>query len=240
MSTTEGTLLGGRISYRQPLVGHRSGIEPVLLAAAIPARPGDLVLEAGTGAGAALLCLAGRVRGIGGIGVEIDPILARIAADNFCANGFDELRVVAGDITRPPFAGRFAHVLANPPWHEAAGTASPDPGRRLAHRAPDSLLSRWIGALSHLLRPRGTITLILPAASLGAAIAALADRGCGARHILPLWPREGRAAKLLIIQSRKSAQGPDALLPGLVLHGEGAKYTEAAERILRSGEPLIR
>jgi tRNA1Val (adenine37-N6)-methyltransferase len=53
MVTTEGHLLGGRIRYRQPDTGFRSGLEPVLLAASVPARPGEHVLEAGTGAGAA-------------------------------------------------------------------------------------------------------------------------------------------------------------------------------------------
>ena len=61
---TDGHLLGGRVSYAQPREGFRSGIEPVLLAAAIPARPGEHVLEGGSGAGAALLCLAARVPGL--------------------------------------------------------------------------------------------------------------------------------------------------------------------------------
>lgn len=239
MNTSEGTLLGGRIRYRQPVAGHRSGIEPVLLAAAIPARSGDLVLEAGTGAGAALLCLVHRVPGITGAGIEIEPALARLATENFRSNGFAGLQAVAADITRPPFTGGFDHVFANPPWHDAAGTASPDPGRALAHRAPATLLTAWIGALSMLLRPRGTITLILPAASMGTAIAALVGSQCGARHILPLWPRPGRPAKLVIIQSRKCARGPDALSPGLILHQDDAKYTQVAERILRHGDALI-
>ena len=54
MEVTQGHLLGGRVRYAQPRSGFRSGIEPVLLAAAVPARPGERVLEAGSGAGAAL------------------------------------------------------------------------------------------------------------------------------------------------------------------------------------------
>ncbi|HLB98700.1 MAG TPA: SAM-dependent methyltransferase, partial [Acetobacteraceae bacterium] len=61
MKLTEGHLLGGRVRYAQPREGFRSGIEPVMLAAAVPARTGERVLEAGSGAGAALLCLAARV-----------------------------------------------------------------------------------------------------------------------------------------------------------------------------------
>ncbi len=88
METTDGYLLGGRVRYAQPKAGFRSGIEPVLLAAAIPARPGEHVLEAGTGAGAGLLCLAARVPGLTGVGIERDPGLTAIAAANGVANGF--------------------------------------------------------------------------------------------------------------------------------------------------------
>ena len=71
MDVTEGHLLGGRVRYAQPRVGYRTGIEPVLLAAAVAARAGERVLEAGCGAGAGLLCLAARVPGITGLGVEL-------------------------------------------------------------------------------------------------------------------------------------------------------------------------
>lgn len=237
MIVTEGTLLGGRLRYRQGAAGHRSGIEPVLLAAAVPARPGERVIEAGTGAGAGLLCLGHRVAGVGGVGVERDPALAGLAAANFRANGLDEMNAVAADIAALPLAGGFDHGFANPPWRNAADTASPDPGRRLAHRAPAKLLAVWTGALAAGLRRRGSLTLILPAASLSEAFAAMSAAGCGACHVLPLWPRAGRAAKLVIVQARKGARGPDALLPGLVLHGAGG-YTEAAEAILRGGAVL--
>ncbi|MCX7381847.1 MAG: SAM-dependent methyltransferase, partial [Alphaproteobacteria bacterium] len=64
-------LLGGRVVHSQPELGHRTGVEPVLLAAFVPARPGERVLEGGSGAGAGLLCLAARVA-VSGLGVEID------------------------------------------------------------------------------------------------------------------------------------------------------------------------
>ncbi len=72
-------LLGGRLRHDQPPDGHRSGIEPVLLAAGVPAKPGEAVLEAGTGSGAALMCLAARVSRLAGLGLEIDPVRAEVA-----------------------------------------------------------------------------------------------------------------------------------------------------------------
>jgi tRNA1Val (adenine37-N6)-methyltransferase len=55
--------LGGRVTYRQLVDGHRTGFEPVLLAAAVPAKAGDLVLEAGAGARAGGLVVTARGAG---------------------------------------------------------------------------------------------------------------------------------------------------------------------------------
>ena len=242
MPDGSGSLLGGRLAYRQAEAGHRSGIEPVLLAASVAARAGERVIEAGTGAGAALLCLAWRVPGLFAVGLDRDAALAALAAENFRRNGFATLRAVAGDITQAPCAPVFDHAIANPPWREAAGSVSPDPGRRLARAAPAGLVEAWIRALIGLLRPHGTLSLILPARRLGGALSAIAEAGGGDPAITPLWPREGRPAKLVILQARRGGGGDLTLRPGLVLHRacmHGARsFTADAERILRDGAGL--
>ena len=58
---TEDRLLGGRVRLRQPAGGYRVAIDPIFLAASVPAEPHQLVLDVGCGAGAAMLCLAARV-----------------------------------------------------------------------------------------------------------------------------------------------------------------------------------
>ena len=137
MSLTHGTLLGGRIRYTQPAHGYRTGIEPVLLAASIPARPGQRVLEAGTGAGAGLLCLAARVSGVIGTGLERDPDQATLAATNFVANGFDGLTALHADLLTWAAAEAFDHSFANPPLVLARGKHLPHsrPRRRQNVRA---------------------------------------------------------------------------------------------------------
>ncbi|PCH69375.1 MAG: methyltransferase, partial [Rhodobacteraceae bacterium] len=57
---TWNAFLGGRVQLLQPQSGYRAGVDPVLLAAAVPGRAGQSVLELGCGAGAASLCLAAR------------------------------------------------------------------------------------------------------------------------------------------------------------------------------------
>ncbi len=235
MRFTEGTLLGGRVKYRQMATGHRSGFEPVLLAAAVPAKAGERVLEAGTGAGAGLLCLAARVPGIFGTGLEIDPALVALAEENFKINGFGDIIAVAGDAASPP-ALIADHIFANPPWHDPAGTKSPDGGRALAHHAAPGCLTGWIAGLTPRLVSGGSFALILPVSELPAATAALAQK-YGALTVFPLWPRAGQPAKQVIVSARKGAKSPARLLPGLVLHDPDG-ITPEAQAVLRDGAGL--
>ena len=70
-----------RVALRQPAAGYRAAIDPVLLAAAVPAQSGETVLDIGTGTGAALICLAARVAGCRVVGLEVQKGLAAFAAD---------------------------------------------------------------------------------------------------------------------------------------------------------------
>ncbi len=238
METTDGALLGGRVRHAQPRTGHRTGLEPVLLAAAVPALPGERVLEGGTGSGAALLCLAARVPGLHGVGLERDPDMAALAGANAAANGFDSLAMLQGDLTSLRPDGMFDHSLANPPWH-GSGTASPQALREAAKRGAPELIGVWARHLAAPLRHGGTLTLVAAAATLPVCLAALREAGCGDPAVLPLWPRSGRPAGLVLVQGVEGGRGACRLLAGLVLHAEGGGYTADAEAVLRGGAALV-
>jgi tRNA1(Val) A37 N6-methylase TrmN6 len=211
----------------------------VLLAAAVPARAGERVVEGGTGAGAALLCLATRVASLEAlVGLERDAMLAALARANAAANGFHHVRIAEAAVESDAEPGPFDHALANPPYHADRGTVSPDPARAAAKRAEPELLAAWARALTRRLRPRGTLTLALPAGQLPPALAALAAAGCGSCALLPLWPKARRPAKLVFIQAVRGGRGPCRLLVGLMLHTPDGSFTDAANAILRDGAAL--
>lgn len=235
---TDGHLLGGRIAYRQPATGFRSGIEPVLLAASIPARPGEHVLEAGTGAGAALLCLTARLPDVRGTGVEIDPAMAELATFNAGTNGFSQIHVVAGDIETTALRADFDHAMANPPYHPDTGSASPHPGRELAKRGSDALIRRWVERLAGSLRAHGTLTMILPAAAIPLCLDAMVSFRCPCTAVFPLWPKAGRSAKLVLVRAVRMSKSPMRLMPGLVLHRADGSYTDEARLVLHAAAVL--
>ena len=234
MSLTHDTLLGGRIRYTQPAHGYRTGIEPVLLAASIPARPGERVLEAGTGAGAGLLCLAARVPGVIGVGLERDPDQANLAAINFAENAFPGLTALQADLLTWRAAEAFDHAFANPPWHSPQASTSPIASRAAAKTSDVDGLTHWIQALARLTKPRGSLSLILPGASLAAGISALTAATRAEIHLLPFWPRRNMPAKLIILQAVRGGKGPCIVGPGLVLHEDDGAYTVEADAMLRA------
>ncbi len=242
LELTEDHLLGGRVRFRQPAQGDRAAIDPVLLAAAVPAQAGDLVLDAGCGSGAASLCLAARVPACRIVALELQPELRRLASDNARRNGLEpRVETVEGDLGRPPphVAGLgFDQVMTNPPHlTAAAATASPVAARARAH-VEQLDLAGWLAGCLRLLRPGGGLTLIHRADRLADVLAAL--RGpLGELVIFPLWPRPGgRPAKRILVQGRKGSRGPLVLAPGLVLHQSDGSFSAGAEAILRRGEAL--
>ncbi|WP_210530068.1 tRNA1(Val) (adenine(37)-N6)-methyltransferase [Rubellimicrobium arenae] len=237
--------LGGRLRLRQPARGFRSGMDAILLAAAVPARSGESALELGCGAGAAILALGTRVPGLALCGLELQPAYAALARENASLNALP-LTVVNGDVVSPPaslLARVFDHVLLNPPYYDRTTTTpAADPGRDLAHGGP-APLPYWLGLAARRLRPGGTLTLIQRTARLPEVLAAL-PATIGSPELIPLVPREGRPAATFLLRARKGGRAPFRLLAPLCVHAasrherDGEDLSPWARDVLRNGAVL--
>jgi len=239
----EDRILGGRVRLLQPVEGYRVAIDPVFLAAAVPAMPTDLVLELGAGVGAAALCLALREPGVRVMGIEIDREAARIAMRNAELNGLKgRVDIMVGDLLHLPprlAPGSFHHVMMNPPFMPA-GTATPSPQADKARASVEgeAQLADWLRVAHTMLRPKGNLVLIHRADRLEEILAALQGR-FGEIVLFPLWPGGNRPAARVLVRARKGIHTPTRLAPGLVLHEPDGRYTAAAEAVLRDGAGLI-
>jgi len=245
--TTDDAVLGGRLRLTQKKRGHRVGHDAILLGAAVGARPGDRVVDFGSGVGAAGLAVAVRCLGVEVTLLDIDPELSEMAVANIARNGLAQrVRAVTLDAAAPAedFAahglasGSADHVLMNPPFNNPARqNVSPDPGRRAAHVADENTLRGWIDSAERLLHSAGTLTLIWRADGLADVLAALGAR-FGDVAVLPVHGRAGQAAIRVLVRARKGSHAPLALLPGLMLNDEAGRPTASAEAVLRGAEAL--
>ncbi len=243
---THDAFLGGRVSLWQPARGYRAGVDAVLLAAAVDARPGQRVLELGCGVGAAALCLAARVPGLSITGIERDATAAGLARRNATEAGA-ALDVITADIAALPREVRqirFDQVMLNPPYFRRDASRASDHAAREAAmgEAPHRPLADWLAIGARRLAPGGWLTVIHRAERLADLLAGLAP--LGGVQIQPLAPREGRPARLVLVRARNDGRTPLALLPPLVMHAgpahtrDGEDYTPALRAILREGAAL--
>jgi tRNA1(Val) A37 N6-methylase TrmN6 len=233
--------LGGLLHLWQPRSGYRAGVDPVLLAATIPAVSGQNVLELGCGAGAAILCLGARVAGLSLTGVERESAYARLAR----RNGGGQLEVVEADIAALPLTLRqrqFDHVLVNPPyWRRQASVAAQDPVREAAV-GEQTPLALWIVTAAKRLAPKGMLHIIHRSERLPDLLAAL-PRDMGSIEVLPIAARTGRTAERVILRTRKSGRADFCLHAPLILHRgtahlDGDQYTAPVREALRTGAAL--
>jgi tRNA1(Val) A37 N6-methylase TrmN6 len=241
-SFTEDRLLSGRIRLKQPAVGYRVAIDPVFLAASVPAEPHQLVLDVGCGAGAAMLCLAARVPHSRVVGLEMQRELVRLAGDNVMLNGLEaRASVMIGDLLHPPprlSPGAFDHVMANPPYSERGyGTPSATAGKSAATVEGDADLGDWVRFSLAMVRPSGTVTFIHRADRIDTLLGHVAGRA-GEIVVFPLWPRQDKPASRILIRMRKQTAAPARLAAGLVLHEADGRFTTAADGVLREGRGI--
>jgi len=236
--TTTDAFLNGRVTLVQPKSGYRAGSDPVLLAACVPARAGQSVLDVGCGAGAAGLCLAARVPGIALTGIELHAAYADLVRHNAALNGV-KADIHQADISDMPHAlrqQRFDHVLTNPPYFDRrGGTASPDAMRETALGEAVSLAT-WIAIAARRVAPKGTLTAIQKADRLPDLLTAM-DPVVGSLVVLPIQPRPGRDATLVILQGKKAGRAPARLMSPMVLHDD-AGFTPEAGSVLRDAAAI--
>ena len=246
----ETRLLNGQVICLQPLKGYRTAIDPVFLAAAVDAKSGDRVLDAGSGTGAASLCLASRVQGVRVTGIEIQNDYAELARKSAELSGLSErVNFVDADLTALPKIEdfrEFDHVMTNPPYMEAGrGRVPPDPTKARATMESHVGLDEWIANCIRMTRSRGTFTIIHRADRLEHIMASLSGV-LGQIIVFPLWP--GRIAvdgtkpiraNRVIVSGRKGVKTPGILSSGIVLHEErGEGYTAGAKSVLNDSKKL--
>lgn len=246
---TEDLFLGDALSVVQPRSGYRAGTDAVLLAATLEPNSahGGPVLDVGSGVGVVGLCVAARCPGTKVVLFEREPQLAELARLNVEKNGLAmRVSVVEGDLARASgaldLAGipseTFAHVLANPPYHEEGrSTAAGNQLRAASHQMAPDALDTWARFMNRMAAPGGRAAMIHKAEALPRILSAFATR-FGAISVLPIHARSSEPAIRVIVSGIKGSRAPISIKPGIVLHGPDQAFRPEIEAVFRHGAAL--
>ena len=224
--------LGGKVKVVRDARFDLPSSDAVLLASAVPAKPGQRVLDVGMGS-AIIPCLVnGRVKGLSFAGVEINAELCAIAERNAALNGV-ELAVVNGDVAQVKMAETFYQVVSNPPFF-TEGPSSPKPPRGLA-RTQALQIGLWLGFCLKRIKAKGTLSFMHRTDLLPEILKILRDAGMGRVEIIPIFSKADQAANRVVVRACRNSRTPLRILPGLVVHNEDGSMTPEAEAILRGG-----
>jgi tRNA1Val (adenine37-N6)-methyltransferase len=172
------------------------------------------------------------------IGIEIQTDLARHAAANARANSLEgRCRVIRGDLRDAPRflpPEHFHQVVANPPFRRpGSGAAPPDPGRANARQELTFTLTDLAGTAAALLRCGGTLCAIHLAERLPELCRALGESGLAPKKLRLIVPYGTSAPRLCLVAAVKGGRPGLSVLPQLVLHDPGGRYTGEVAAMLK-------
>ncbi len=242
-SPTKDRFHAGRfIAFQPPPPAHRSGLDALLLAAALPQNAKGLLIDLGAGAGVAGLAALSANPKLEALLVDIDPGLVELAERSLALPENHHLagrgRALAADVTLrgeartaaglPPATADW--VIMNPPYNDATHRVSPSAQRARAHAAGQSGLEPWVRTAASVLKPKGGLVLICRAASLGEVLA-LCEGRFGGVEIVPIHSRAGEAARRIVITAKRGSRAPTTIAPSLVVHRADGTFTTRAQAI---------
>ena len=221
----------GRFVLAQPKgAGHRSGIDAMILAAAVPSGFVGRVADLGAGAGAAGLAVASRCGQATTVLIEQDPLMAAFARKTLEHPSNQalapRLSLIESDVTltgkQRAEAGLHDHsfnfAIMNPPFNSASDRQTPDAVKAGAHVMTDGLFDAWLRTASAIVKPGGGVALIARPQSVDDILEAM-KRRFGAAKIVPVHPRANESAIRIVVTGIRGSRARLSLEPPLVLHG---------------------
>lgn len=235
-------LFGNKVQVIQALRGYRVSEDAVILTWFACPRPGELVLDAGTGCGAIAFGLAVREPSIKVVGLEIQGGPAERAAKGVRLNRLSSnVGIVQGDLRAADKFFRpnvFDLVVSNPPYHELGrGRISHHEEKALSRHQMMMPLEDLFKVSAGLLKSSGRLSLIYPASGTERIRRAMKVTGFQAERMLWIHPHEGAKPSLVCLEAARDSGSLTAIEGSLFLYGQGGKRTQAAKAIL-SGEKV--
>jgi tRNA1(Val) A37 N6-methylase TrmN6 len=186
--------------------------------------------------------LAHRIENCEITSIEIQENLSKIIEKSVKENGFsNKINIINSDIKNikaKDYANSFDYVLTNPPYSSDKMMASPNKSKATAHNETSVDLRQWLDFSIKMLKPRGCFSMIYRIDRLDEILHILYKK-LGRIEVVPLFSKEDKEAKRVVIRGRKSTKTPFCLKKGIVIHQNDGQYTKKAQEILIEAKSLL-
>ncbi len=207
------------------------GMDAVLLSGFAQVKPGEKVIDLGTGTGIIPILLEAKYDGEHYTGLEIQKEMADMAARSVALNGLEKkISIVEGDILK---AGnifglaRFDVVTSNPPYmNDAHGLKNPGLPKAIARHEILCTLEDVVREASRLLRPGGRFYMVHRPHRLTEIITALRACKLEPKRMKMVHPYVDKEANMVLIEAVRGGKSMIKVEAPVVVYGEPGVYTD--------------
>ena len=231
---TQDTFFNGKVTVKQEKLGYRFSIDAVILAHRVRPKPGERIVDLGTGCGIVPLIVGFRHPEVQMFGIEIQKELADIADVNVRENGMEKkIRILCRDIRTiktAMFKEPVDIVVSNPPFHKAAsGRINPNRQRAVARHEIRITLLDVVKAAGDILKRAGLFVLVYTSERLPELVQHMRSCRIEPKNVRFIHSREKSESKIMMMEGVKQGKPGLTVGPPIVIYNEDGTYTEEIE-----------
>lgn len=237
-SLTTDSFFNGCIQVKQNRIGYRFSIDAVLLAWHANPKPGDTILDLGTGCGIIPMILAYRHPKVKIYGVEVQEELADIAILNIIENGMEnQISILCRDIKtlkHDDASGPVDLAISNPPFRKStSGRINPNRQRAIARHEIKTTLYDVVETARRMLKLSGRFVMVYPAERMTDILTQMRASGIEPKSIRMIHSRKNTEAKMVVVEGKKGGRSGLKIGSPLIIYKENGSYSDEVEKIFK-------